>query len=346
MSDEDFIRCPGCGNVNIVGTKECLFCGIELPETEEKEIETYICPNCETELPVSSKICPICGREEEREREAPISKDLPEGLPVPSKRQKAPSPAPTTVPSTRKSDTSLPTTDEEVPEISPSINELEVPVPSSKEKKMRLPEIPDDEKESEPIDISKVESEYKEIPVEKERSKRLDIRTKFYISFSILTLIISLLHYGTNILAFLTSFTSEPDLHFTLPITEQFGENFTLSGGIFFITIPITMFIAFIMSKFIRNREYLHEKTDKQNQWIITFILGNICWQVLFSLILIWIFDPADIPTTILLGAAFSFLIINIITIGFPFLLGTHILYDKLDLIYSIKEKTEANKVK
>lgn len=343
MSDEDFIRCPGCGNVNIVGTKECLFCGIELPETEEKEIETYICPNCETELPISSKICPICGREEEKEREGPVSKELPEGLPVPSRIPKAPGSAP--VPSTKKSDTPLSTTGKDVPEIQPSINEFEVPVPSTTEKPMRLPEIPDDETGVEPSDTSRFESEYKAIPVKKERKKRLDTRTKFYINFSLLTLIISLLHYVTNILAFLTSFSSEPDLDFTIPINEQLGKSFTLGGGIFFITIPITMFIAFIMSKFIRNREYLYEKPSKKNQCIMIFILANICCQILFAFIFVWIFDPADIPKMILLGSVFSFLIINIITVGFPFLLGTHILYDKLDLIYSIQEKKEASTV-
>ncbi len=64
IMSEDFVRCPNCGNLNIIGTSQCVFCDTELPDTgdtERKEIETFPCPGCKSELPTTVASCPICG---------------------------------------------------------------------------------------------------------------------------------------------------------------------------------------------------------------------------------------------------------------------------------------------
>lgn len=64
IMSEDFVRCPNCGNLNIIGTKQCVFCDTELPDagdTETREIETFPCPGCKTELPTTIASCPTCG---------------------------------------------------------------------------------------------------------------------------------------------------------------------------------------------------------------------------------------------------------------------------------------------
>lgn len=64
IMSEDFVRCPNCGNLNIIGTNQCVFCDTELPDTgdaERGEIETFPCPGCKSELPTTVASCPICG---------------------------------------------------------------------------------------------------------------------------------------------------------------------------------------------------------------------------------------------------------------------------------------------
>ena len=91
MSD-DFVRCPNCGNLNIIGTKQCVFCDTELPDTgdaETREIETFPCPGCKTELPTTIASCPTCGwvnkdvKDAVEEPSKPVTPDTPEESSMP-----------------------------------------------------------------------------------------------------------------------------------------------------------------------------------------------------------------------------------------------------------------------
>lgn len=85
IMSEDFVRCPNCGNLNIIGTTQCVFCDTELPDTgdaEKREIETFPCPGCKSELPTTVASCPICGWVNEAVKDAveepSITSDIPE----------------------------------------------------------------------------------------------------------------------------------------------------------------------------------------------------------------------------------------------------------------------------
>ena len=136
MSDE-FIRCPECGNLNIPGTDKCVFCGAELPKIEgqTEEVETFLCPGCKTELPVTATKCPICGWSKEAEEEQKESIEVSEqpSVPTPVPTPGAETPPVPSIPTPSQEQVTMPETPE-LPEIitAPKEKQREIVVATKK----------------------------------------------------------------------------------------------------------------------------------------------------------------------------------------------------------------------
>jgi len=268
---EEFDRCSNCGNLNIKGTKKCVFCDHQLAPEEAIE--------------------------EEKE---PDVKDLPSVPSVPSTPD-IPAPPETPVAETKE-------------EVLPEIPD----VPEKKEKKKKKTEEVVDARESK--------------------------RTQFSIGKKILfvtffTLIISILHYGLNLLvSFLAvKFTdADFDLYPTFP--TDLGAVLNINALSIILGVPFAILVGFFVGKTART--YSANKSGIRN-WIIYAILLDVIINCALAVILIFAtqaFNNKDVLLSYLSGAAIIFIFVSIISLFIPMLTGSYLIYNRVDRIFFPKK--------
>lgn len=80
---EEFVRCENCGNLNIVGTKKCVFCDTEIAETAEKIKD----PEVQAAEALGVPGVPEVPSEPEEKKEMALP-EVPEAKPVKEKKTK------------------------------------------------------------------------------------------------------------------------------------------------------------------------------------------------------------------------------------------------------------------
>ena len=80
---EEFVRCANCGNLNIVGTKKCVFCDTEIEETAEKIKD----PEVQAAEALGVPSVPEVPSEPEEKKEMALP-EIPEVKPVEEKKAK------------------------------------------------------------------------------------------------------------------------------------------------------------------------------------------------------------------------------------------------------------------
>ncbi|MHA1400107.1 MAG: hypothetical protein ACTSQE_07145 [Candidatus Heimdallarchaeaceae archaeon] len=301
---EDFTRCPSCGNLNIRGSEKCLFCDTELEVSEEDlelEIETFPCPSCTTDLPTSVTSCPICGwRKGGKEIEEPTDRGVDLGIPQVS--DSATTPKTPFVPS-------VPETEEKETPAMPAI-------------------LMEQELESESLDVEIVEEEL-------DISKKGLTTLKFVFVFIFSALGLSSIHYGINFaIALATVKIIDPNVEL-LPFSENLGDKITITGLSFYCVIPLTIMIGYFASLVIRIK---FKEIKDIIFWIGIFIFVDMIVHIVFPLVLTLAIRPREIMFSKIAGASLIFLVSNMILLFMPFLIGGHWLFQKIDKIYFPKK--------
>ncbi|UJG44614.1 MAG: hypothetical protein K9W46_05405 [Candidatus Heimdallarchaeum endolithica] len=307
MSDEDFVRCPNCGNLNIKGSTKCLFCDQELEVSEEdkgKVVETFPCPSCSTDLPVGVKSCPICGWSEEgasQVEEGPTDKG--ESLGIPQVGESAP-PAPT-IPK-------MPETEEEGEEV-------------------LTPKIPD-------MLVEEVEKVEEEIIIEEELVQPEKVSFKFTIAFICLSLLLSIFHYGFSFLIALPSVkVIDPEVQ-VIPLQGDLSTAVKISAIAFYLSVVVSITSGYIISLFIRKRI---KELKNIILWLGIFIFIDLIVHIAIPALATIIFYPREILFINLSGATLVFLVTNIVLMFTPFIVGGHWLFTKLDKLYFPKKHAQ-----
>ncbi|UJG41798.1 MAG: hypothetical protein K9W45_04885 [Candidatus Heimdallarchaeum aukensis] len=307
MSDEDFVRCPNCGNLNIKGSTKCLFCDQELEVSEEdkgKVVEIFSCPSCSTDLPVGVKSCPICGWSEEgitEEEETPT--DRGESLGIPQVGASAP-PTP----------------------IVPEIPQTEV-TEEAKEEVLtpKIPEILEEE-------VKEVEEK---IVIEEELVLPEKVSVKFTIAFICLSILISIFHYGLSFVIALPSVKIiDPNVQ-VIPLEGDLSTSVKINAAAFYLSAIISIATGYIISLFIRRRI---KETKDIILWLGIFIFIDMLIHIAIPALATIIFYPREILFINLTGATLVFLVTNMVLMFTPFIVGGHWLFTKLDKLYFPKK--------
>lgn len=270
---EEFDRCSNCGNLNIKGTKKCVFCDHEITPTEV-----------------------------EKEEKIPDAEDLPA---VPS------------VPGTPE----IPTT--------PEVQEVEA-------KDDGLPEIPEVPKKKEK------KKKTKEV-VDTVESKRVQFSTGRKILFvSLFTFIISIFHFGLNLLVSFLSVNfvdADFDLYPTLPSDLTTVLNINSLSVI--LGIPFAIFVGFFIGKVART--YSSSKSGVRN-WVIYAIIIDVIVNCALAVALIFAtqaFNNKDVLLSYLSGAIIIFVFVSLLTLFIPVLTGSYLIYYRVDKIFFPRKYAE-----
>lgn len=302
MSDEEFVRCSECGNLNIKGTTKCVFCGAELPEIEgvTERVETFRCPSCNSELPITVSTCPICGWSKEaeammKEQEAETPRDLPSSD-VPSPAVPSPSAPLPEVPST------------EIPS-SP-------PPPAVQEEAKEEPSMPAFfEKEEELVE-----------EVEEEKPK---IKTKSGVLFATIVGAIILAHYCiNNLIGWVSIKITDPNLEIYPKMGSNIENYIQINALSFFLQIIATILVGFAFSKTIG---WYKPNERKPLKTLILLIVVDILVNIIGAAGLVLILSPKDILFTYLVGGVFEYLIFCISTLFIPYIIGAYMFYHHIN---------------
>ncbi|MHA1686854.1 MAG: zinc ribbon domain-containing protein [Candidatus Heimdallarchaeaceae archaeon] len=302
MSDDEFVRCPECGNLNIKGTEKCVFCGAELPKVEgaAEKVETFKCPGCNTELPVTVETCPICGWSKEAEEAVKTQKGKEEtpavdetasiGIPTPSQTVETPPPAPG------------------VPSIS---------TPSETEIK---------EEPSIPVFL---EQEVVEEEVE-EKEEQVERKKSVVLLITFVGLVI-LLHFGINqLIGWVSISILDPNLKIFPTLGNNINEYIQVNTLSVIFQIVLAILVGFFFRKIIL--WYSPEKKKIYGTFVLLMVV-DIIVNVAAAGILILLLSPKDILFTYLAGGVFEYLVVMVITLGIPYIVGAFAMYPRIHKI-------------
>ncbi len=323
--NEDFVRCPQCGNLNIRGTEKCIFCGAELEVTEEDRqanIETFVCPNCGTTLPVSANSCPICGWSKDAKavsgEEGPTDKG--ESLGVP--QVGVPSPVvPTKEPSTPPVPEAV-----SVPEIK-STKEEETTSDSQPVMPESLMKMEEQEKT---ISDKKLKKKGVELEEVKERSSSL-----FVLIFVLLSVLIGTFHYGIDfVISLATIKVQDPNIQL-IPLTQSLEGKIDINALSIYLGVIVTILIGYSASFIIRKR---YSESTRILLLLGVFVFVDMIMHLVMTTILTFAIRPQDILFSKIAGATMIFIVTNLITLFMPFVIGGYWGYKALDKIYFPKK--------
>ena len=259
---EEFVRCPECGNINIKGTKKCVFCDTDVLEAEVVTHEVEAPPEIAVDQPV--------------EIPAPISPEQ-----------------------------------EAVEEVS-------------------SPKLPDFDKIDKPITKKK---ERKDILILDSAEKKYNFGQKL-LFISLLTVLVSLIHYALNFLIALASIDIIDQNLNIIPFPENILDFLQIRGISLLLGIPFAVLIGYILGKIVRRFT-----SDRKSiiKWVAFSFIFDVILNVVYATVLVFItnaLDEKDILFTWITGAAFIFLMTIVITLFIPMISGSFFLFGNIDKVF------------
>ncbi|MCE7742636.1 MAG: hypothetical protein GOP50_09270 [Candidatus Heimdallarchaeota archaeon] len=222
-----------------------------------------------------------------------------------------------------------------VPEVSiaPSVDSIPAPDEKKEEVEMSLPKLPD-------IDVTQQKPKKKEVILTDTTFVEPTLTRKFFM-ISLYSILVAVVHYLLNLLVSIISVRIENPSVDAFPISADLNQYIAINAVSIILGVPFAIAIGYVIGKIIRK---YNSKKSSFIKWFSFAVVIDLIINVGITIGLVFAFNTLnenDVLFLKLIGAAFIFLVVSVITLFIPMISGSFLIFTEIDKIFFPKKYVE-----